>query len=45
MGRKSQDELRAAEVAELLQAQDAGGVPEESEEEKLRKEIDKSRYL
>jgi DNA-directed RNA polymerase subunit RPC12/RpoP len=45
VGRKSQDELRAAEVAELLQAQDAGGVPEESEEEKLRKEIDKSRYL
>jgi hypothetical protein len=45
VGRKSQDELRAAEAAELLQAQNAGGVPEETEEEKLRKEIDKSRYL
>ena len=42
--RKSLDELRAAEAAELLQAQNAGGVPEETEEEKLRKEIDKSRY-
>ena len=45
VGRKSLDELRAAEAAELLQAQNAGGVPEETEEEKLRKEIDKSRYL
>jgi len=45
VGRKSQYELRAAEAAELLQAQNAGGVPEESEEEKLRKEIDKSRYI
>jgi hypothetical protein len=43
--RKSQDELRAAEAAELLQAQNAEDVPEETEEEKLRKEIDKSRYL
>jgi flagellar basal body-associated protein FliL len=43
--RKSPDELRAAEAAELLQAQNAGEVPEETEEEKLRKEIDKSRYL
>jgi hypothetical protein len=45
VGRKSQDELRAAEAAELRQAQAAGQVPEESEEDKLRKEIDKSRYL
>lgn len=43
--RRSLEELRAAEAAELLQVGGAGAVPEESEEEKLRKEIDKSRYL
>jgi hypothetical protein len=45
VGRKSVDELRAAEAAELMEAQKAGQFPEETEEEKLRKEIDKSRYL
>lgn len=42
--RKSIDELRAAEQAELVQAQAEAPAPEESAEEKLRKELDRSRY-
>ncbi len=41
--RKSTAELRAAEAAELADAKSVQ-VPEESEEEKLRKELDASRY-
>jgi DNA-directed RNA polymerase subunit RPC12/RpoP len=37
-------ELRKAEAAELEAAQASKAVPEESEEEKLRKELDDSRY-
>jgi hypothetical protein len=44
VGRKSLEELRAAEAAEVLEARAGGQVPEETEDEKLRKEIDKSRY-
>ena len=41
--RRSIDELRAAEAAEIADAQ--GYIPETSEQEKLRKEIDDSRYI
>ena len=37
-------ELRTAEDAELEQAQAQGLIPEESEQEKLRKELDSSRF-
>ena len=40
----SPEALRAAEQRELEDARQSGLVPEESEEEKLRKEIEKSRY-
>ncbi len=41
---RSLKDLRAAEAAELEQAHLAGQVPEESEEDKLRKELENSRY-
>lgn len=42
--RRSLDELRAAEAAEISQSQETANIPPESEEEKLRKEIDDSKY-
>jgi hypothetical protein len=42
---KSMDELRAAEAAELATSQCQGEVPEESDDEKLRKELDESKFL
>ena len=42
--RASLDELRAAESAELADTQAGQGVPEKSEEEKLKKSVDDSRY-
>lgn len=44
MRRRSLDTLRAAEAAELEMARQDGSLPVESEEEKLRKELEKSRY-
>jgi len=41
---KPMSELRAAESSELEKAQETGLVPEPSEDEKLRKEIDDSRF-
>jgi DNA-directed RNA polymerase subunit RPC12/RpoP len=40
----SMDDLRKAEAAELKAAGTSQAIPEESEEEKLRKELDDSRY-
>lgn len=45
MRRRSLKDLRAAEIAELEMAQKEGLAPMESEEERLRKELDRSRYL
>jgi hypothetical protein len=44
MRRRSLNTLRAAEAAELELARQDGSLPVESEEERLRKELDKSRY-
>jgi hypothetical protein len=41
---RSLKDLRAAEAAELEQANAASQMPQESEEDKLRKELDNSRY-
>lgn len=41
---QASEQLRAAEHAELEQAQAGGPVLEESEEDKLRKELDESKY-
>jgi hypothetical protein len=45
MRRRSLQELRRAEQAELEEARRSGAVPTETEEEKLRRELDNSRYL
>jgi hypothetical protein len=42
--RSSLAELHAAEAAEVSEASETSAVPEESEEDKLRKEIDDSKY-
>lgn len=44
MRRRSQAELRAAEQAEIDRARSEGQIPEESEDERLRRELDHSRY-
>ncbi len=41
---RSLDDLRAAEAAEIERDKAEGTLPEESEEEKLRKQLDSSRY-